>query len=322
MLSKQAILVAPRKFAFRHTELNPGKGQLLVRVSVCGLCGWELNHWRGAKGQLPMTLGHEWAGTVTALGEGVHGFSVGDKIAYLPTGADGLVGFAEYALANAANCFKLAAETDLKYALLEPLKCIVTALDATAACAGEYGVVIGCGPMGQWCLQVLAKAGLAGLAVVDIDDRRLEMAKQWGDVRTINPLREDMAAVVAEMSKEHMADFVIEGTGVASAADQAIACLRTGRGRLVFTSTLSQPYGGIDLAKALSKGAVFRFAMNAYSADGFNDMRRAVALLENGTFTVKALITHEFTLDTIQQAFEALEHRDQTDFVKGIVLCG
>ena len=127
--------------------------------------------------------------------------------------------------------------------------------------------------------------------------------------------------VVAEMSKGHMADVVVDGTGVAGTANQTMDCLRAGRGRLLFTTALSQPYGGVDLRKALSKGRDFHFAMNAYSANGFDDMRKAVALLENGTFAVKALITHEFASDTIRRAFEALEHRDQTDFVKGIVLC-
>ncbi|MBD5457864.1 MAG: alcohol dehydrogenase catalytic domain-containing protein, partial [Lachnospiraceae bacterium] len=84
MKFKKAVLVEPGRFEILEVEENPGRGQILVKVASCGLCNWELNFWQGKLGAgetEPLVLGHEWAGTVTALGEGVTDFQIGDKVA-------------------------------------------------------------------------------------------------------------------------------------------------------------------------------------------------------------------------------------------------
>ena len=93
MKCEQALLVKPRKFSFREINLEPSRGELLIKVKVCGLCKWELNHWKGQMGDCPMTLGHEVAGTVAEVGAEVTGFEIGNRVASL---VSKLAGFAEY----------------------------------------------------------------------------------------------------------------------------------------------------------------------------------------------------------------------------------
>lgn len=80
MKTKRAFLIAPGKFELREVDINPDPGQILVKVAACGVCNWEMNHWKGLLGECPQTLGHEWGGTVAALGEGITDIAVGDGV--------------------------------------------------------------------------------------------------------------------------------------------------------------------------------------------------------------------------------------------------
>lgn len=152
MKTKAAILVEPRRFEIREKELEMQADEVLIKIQVCGLCNWELNHFKGILGEYPMSLGHEWAGIIVDKGSEVNSFQIGDRVAVLP---DSLEGFAEFGVTKAKNCFLVGEGVDLKNVLLEPLKCVVTVLRAAAPEPGDYGVVVGCGPMGLWCIQAL-----------------------------------------------------------------------------------------------------------------------------------------------------------------------
>ena len=68
MGSKRAVLVEPRRFEFETADVSPSPTQVLVKIAACGLCNWELNHWKGIITPYPMRLGHEWAGTIIETG--------------------------------------------------------------------------------------------------------------------------------------------------------------------------------------------------------------------------------------------------------------
>ena len=104
MLAKQAVMAAPGQFDFREIDLVCQDDQIVVKVASCGLCNWELNHWKGyivpACGY-PFPLGHEWAGTVVETGKKVTKFKVGDKVSSL----EGSGAFADYLVCKeAAAC--------------------------------------------------------------------------------------------------------------------------------------------------------------------------------------------------------------------------
>ena len=195
MRSKVAILQEPGRFTIEERDVCCAADEVLVKVAVCGLCNWEKGFFTGVLPGAPCTLGHEWAGMVVETGSEVTTLQPGDKVAVFP---DALRGFAEYAPVKAANCFRLADHVDVYQGFAEPLKCVVTVLRSARPEAGDFGVVVGCGPMGLWCIQALAGRMLGGLIAVDIDDGKLAAAKQNGATHVINSKTQDAEALVRE----------------------------------------------------------------------------------------------------------------------------
>lgn len=318
MKFKRAFLTEPGKFAISEVDEEPKAGQVLVKVAACGLCNWELNFWKGSLNYYgyPHSLGHEWAGTVVELGEGVKDLKVGDKVTALP---NLLNGFAEYTVTHESNCCKVSPEIDLKYALGEPLKCILTVLRGAVPEAGDHAVIQGCGPMGLWCIQALSGNLLASLIAIDVDESKLELAKKFGATHVINPKKENAANQIAAITEGHMADLVIDGTGIPALLNTAQVYLKKGRGRLVLMSSHEESCKEFDFREAIKRSLQIIVSHPAYSTNPMDDLRRAVAFLNQGTFKVAEIVSHTFPLDNIQTAFETLENKP-ADYLKGIVI--
>ena len=144
------------------------------------------------------------------------------------------------------------------------------------------------------------------------------MAKKFGATHVINSKTEDARARIREITDGHMADFVIEGTGVNAVFDAAQDYLRASRGRLILMSS-HHDSGEFDFRKAIDLCANIIVPHPAYSQDPWDDFRRTVQLINNGTFVTKPLVTHEFKLSKIEKAFDMLEHKP-AGFNKGIVI--
>lgn len=317
MKFNRAYLIEPRKFEIIEVDEEPGEGQVLLKILGCGLCNWELNFWDGTLNYqgYPHKLGHEFAGVVEKVGAGCKTLKPGDKVSSVERGFGG---FAQYRVTNETSCELLADNINPQYAMGEPQKCIVTVLRAAAPECGDYGVVLGVGPMGMWCVQGLSGNTLAGLIVVDIDDEKLEMAKRFGATHVINSTKVNVQEEIREITKGHMADFVIEGTGIPKLLNDAQGYLKTGKGRLILMSSHHDECR-FDFRKAVAKGLEIRIAHPSYSVDERDDFRRAVTNINNGVFQNEPLITHVFKLSEIQKAFETLEHKP-SNFIKGIVV--
>jgi len=317
MKSKRAFLLAPRKFEIRETELTMRDDQMIIQNASCGLCTWDLNFWKGIlrTDEYPYPLGHEYAGTVIAVGKNVSGFQPGDKVASL----SGYQGFGEHAVCDPARSFKLAEDIDPKYALAEPVKCVTTVLQAASPCPGDYGVVLGCGPMGIWAIQALSGGYLSGLIAIDIDDRKLDLARKFGATLAINPKRENAYEAIAEYTHGHLADFLIEGTGVPEVLEQAMDYLKpSGRAKLLLMSSHQRGAASFDFRKAITKAIDLHIPHPLHALNPMDDLRRAVSLLNQGTYQIKPLVTHEFPLSLINEAFDTLEHRPD-GYLKGLV---
>lgn len=315
MITKRAILTAPGEFSIIKDDVAPSDEELLIKVEVCGLCNWELNHYAGIVGTCPQPLGHEWAGYVVDMGSKVEGFSVGDKVTVLPV----YVGFAEYAVVDYRKAFKLRPETNIMHALGEPLKCVVTVIRAANASAGDFGIIYGCGPMGLWAAQILSGNFLAGLIAVDIDDNKLALAKKFGATDVINPRKQDVIEATKEITKGHMADFVIEGTGVPELLNTCVRLLRTtGRGRVVLMSSHKEPCKEFDFREMVSRSAELVAAHAKYSSDQIEDIKRGIGFLESGVIRMDKIITHKYPLEDIGHAFQDLLHKPD-DYIKGVI---
>ena len=314
MKSRRAILVEPKRFEIHEVDVEPGPGQVMVQVGVCGLCNWEMNHWHGKLGTCPQSIGHEAAGIVAELGANVTGFAIGDRV----TGYGG-PGHSEFALYNQDTCFHLADEVPLGEALGEPLACICNVVNGTEPQVGDFGVIVGCGPMGLWAIQALAGNTLAGLIAVDVADWKLDFAKQFGASHTINPKSEDAVARIREITGGHMADFVIEGTGVPAVIQQGMSYLRGRRGRLSLMSAHEEVGPAFDWQPMIAAGHQIRATHPGWSMDNKDDLRRAILLLNQRVFRSDQIISHRFPLENIQEAFETVENKPP-DFLKGVVI--
>ena len=156
---------------------------------------------------------------------------------------------------------------------------------------------------------------LAGLIAIDIDPKHLELAKKYGATHVINSAEEDVEARIAQITKKHMADFVIEGTGIGKVVDQSMNYVRK-LGRLIVMSSFKKPADSFDLRVAVAKG--IRIIVAHGSETQADDWRRSVELINNGTYEIKELITHEFSLDDINTAFQMLENKPQ-GYIKGLI---
>lgn len=314
MKSRVAFLEKPGILGIHELEVEPAPDQMLVKVSVCGLCNWELNHFHGLYGECPQPLGHEWAGIVVKVGEKIKRFAAGDAV----TGY-GNSGFADYMTVYEHDCFKLSDGVKAEDALGEPLKCIVTVLRAAAPEAGDYGVVLGCGPMGLWCIQALKGRLLGKLIAVDISAEKLSLAQKYGASHVINPKEEDAEKKITALTDGHMADFVIEGTGIPDLLNTSLKYVKNSRGRVILMSSHEKPAREFDFRRAIEKGTEIRVAHPLYSLNQHEDMRRAVNLLNNGVFNMDEIVTHKFKLEDIQAAFETLNMKPE-GYIKGVVI--
>ena len=279
METRRAFLAEPGRFEIVKQDIQPADRELLVKVEVCGLCNWEINHFQGIVGNCPQTLGHEWAGVVVDMGKDVVGFELGDHVVAMPV----YVGFADYAVIDYERVIKIDKNLPLTHALGEPLKCVITVTRAANAKPGDCGVIYGCGPMGLWSTQVLAGGNLNALVCVDIDDEKLALAKKYGATHTVNPLRDDVQRTVEEATNGHLADFVIEGTGIPELLNDCVKLLRlTGRGRIVLMSSHKHPCKNFDFREMVTRCAELVVAHAKYSENQMEDMRRGLRLLERG----------------------------------------
>ena len=316
MKSRRAFLVEPGRFEISEADVAPAMDEVMVKVSACGLCNWEINHWKGFLGQYPQTLGHEYGGTVVALGRGTDNFTEGDLVTGL---GDDMIGFSDYAVFHKSKCFKLKKNFDPRHVLGEPLKCVVTVLRGAAPEAGDVGIMLGCGPMGLWCIQGLSGNSLSALIALDIDDEKLKLAKAFGATHVINTRTQDAVQVISEITGGHMVDFVIEGTGIPEILNKGMYYLKKGRGRLILMSSHeAAAASGFDFRPAVERSLEIRVAHPGYSMDQTEDMRRAAVFMNKGVFRMDGIVSHIFKLENIQKAFETLENKP-AGYMKGVV---
>jgi S-(hydroxymethyl)mycothiol dehydrogenase len=232
---------------------DPGPGEAVVNVQACGVCHTDLHYREGGiNDEFPFLLGHEAAGVVEAVGPGVTGVVPGDYVilnwravcgncraclrgrpwycfathnaAQKMTLADGTVlssalgigAFAEKTLVAAGQCTKV--DPDARPAVAGLLGCGVmaglgAAINTGGVSRGDSVAVIGCGGVGNAAILGSSLAGAAKIIAVDVDDRKLHLAGQFGATHTVNSKTTDPVEAIRELTGGHGADVVIEAVG-------------------------------------------------------------------------------------------------------------
>ncbi|MGC8786980.1 MAG: zinc-dependent alcohol dehydrogenase [Anaerolineae bacterium] len=317
--SKYAELLSPGKFMLKEEELEITDDQVLVKVLVSGICKYDLTYYKGILGTFPARIGHEPTGIVEQVGRNVRQFKPGDRVTGLYQKA-GLYqkGFATYAVGDPESLVEVPGHVPLEHALGEPLKCVSTILRAASPEFGDYVLLIGCGFMGLLVLAGLVGQGPEMIIAADVSDRRLALAAELGAQVTLNPSKVDLEHEVARLTHRHGVDVAIELTGSPEPVEMAARTLRPGRAKFILAGWHGVP-ATYNLRCWTHPGAIVHCPHPAYSLDPMDDLRRAINGLARGIFPMERLITHRFTLDEIQKAFEVADKGGE-DYIKGIIL--
>ena len=317
-------------------EPQPAAGQVKIRVRAAGICGTDWHIYQDEfKTQPPVVMGHEVAGEVAAVGDGVAGrfpgvqpgarvttetyFATCGECRYCRDGRENLClnrrsigsavhgGFTQYVVVPAQNVHPLPDNVDFEAgALTEPLACVVHGvLDARAVQPGDVAVIAGPGAIGLLTLQVAKAAGATVVVLgTDVDEQRLQLARDLGADHTLNVQRDDAAALVAELSDEGLgADVVLECSGAGPAAQQLLELVRRG-GRYVQIGLFGKP-----IAWDLDQVCYKELTVTGSNASVPSAWRRALRLLADGTVQTKPLITHRFAITEWEDAFAVFEEK-------------
>jgi len=311
---------------------GPGEGEVLVRVHAASICGTDLhimdwNEWAERRiHDVPITFGHEVAGTVEAVGPEVHHLEPGTFVAaethiacrHCSTcrtgrehicenlrilGVDTEGAFAELVVLPAHNAWVVGPGIDPDVAsIMEPFG---NAVHATFGPEGGEDIatnavaVIGCGPIGLFAIGVARSLGAWKVIAVEPNDYRRAMAQEMRADLVVDPATEDPVEAVMEATNGQGAEVVLEMSGNASAIDQGTRMLARG-GRM---SLLGLPDGSVTLD--LNDQVIFKEArlQGITGREMFRTWQQTTTLLSTGRVDVAPVITHRFPLERFEEAF-------------------
>lgn len=257
---KAAVWHGKGKIAIESRDLpEPAIGEVLLRIRTAGICGTDLTIYQGKfdpkRCVPPLVPGHEMCGVIEKLGQGVEGWSVGERVIVDPLiscgrcyacrhgfahvctslqllGIDRDGGLAEYATAQAGRLHRLPEQvTDLEGALVEPVAVAVHNVRRAQLAIGDSALVVGGGPIGLLIAMVARCAGCSKLAISEINEHRRELAGRLG-FRTYAPAAERYRERLREDFEGVGPDVVFEAAGNAAGYQSAIDSVRV-RGRIV-----------------------------------------------------------------------------------------
>lgn len=294
-----------------------GPGELLVKVRASGICGSDLMEWyRIAKA--PLVLGHEIAGEVAEVGEGLERYRLGDRVVVChhvpcqrcrycqrghPSVCDTLRsthlepgGFAEYVRVPRLNVelgtFFLPASLSFEEgSFAEPLGCVLRAQRAAAVGREQSVLVIGSGISGLLHVQLARSRGAAPVVACDVNPRRLEAAVALGAHAAIEA-GGDLAERLRQINQGRLADVVIVCAGSSSAASAATRCVERGGTLLFFAPTPA----GTTVPLPLFEFWRDEIAVLTSYAASPEDMRQALTLLDRGEVKAGPMISHRLGL--------------------------
>lgn len=317
----------------RVIEIEEGPiadNQVRVEVKYCGVCGTDVHIYEGEGGSStvkpPIIIGHEFSGVVNAVGKNVKRVQVGDRVAVDPNDMCGECyfcrnaqahfcmnaigvgttypgGFAEYMTIREKQVFKIPDSLSFKAAaLVEPVSCCLHGIDLCDIKTGQTVLIIGAGPIGLLMLQLAKMSGAGKIIVSEIVPEKRLIALKYGAHIVIDPINEDMGAVLSANSTN--VDCVIECAGTTRTIEQAIQY--AGRGATVMMFGLVAPDATVTIKpyeiflKEINLKASF---INPYTFD------RAIEILMLGKIKVDEIITDVISLDEINKVFEDVGFR-------------
>lgn len=305
-----------------------GYGELLVRVRACGVCGTDLMHWY-QKPKAPLVLGHEIAGDVEQVGDGVEELKPGDRVFvhhhvacflchYCLHGDYTLCerfgkthvdpgGFAEYVRVPRANAegdtLKIPGSMTYEAAtLIEPTACCIRGLAKTNLKEGDDLLVVGAGSIGLTFVQLGKRVtGVRRVVVSEFIPDRIQAALSFGADVAVDPSTGKLCDAVAKATEGRGADAAVVTAGSAEAIESAVESVRRGGTVVVFAPPRPRERITLDPSKLFFSEVRL---VSSYSCSHV-ETRQARDLMADGTLQVERLITHRFKLAEISEAVRA-----------------
>lgn len=330
----QQVMTAPGVIEFRETPRPiAAEGQVLVRIMRIGICGSDIHVYHGKHPftRYPVTQGHEVSGRIEAVGSGVEGLSVGQKVTIEPQVCCGhcypcthgkynlceelkvmefqTTGTAsEYFAVDAAKVTPLP-ET-MSYdegAMIEPLAVTVHAAKRFPELKGARVAILGCGPIGILLMQSCKALGAASVLVTDVSDYRLSVARSVGADYAVNTGETDMEQALRDAFGSDKADVIYDCAGSDITMGQAIRCARKGS-TIVLVAVFSK-MASVDLAVLNDHELELNTSM-MYRHEDYVD---AIRLVSEGKVQLRPLMSRHFAFRDYLEAYQYIdENREMT----------
>ncbi|WP_174234298.1 L-threonine 3-dehydrogenase [Bacillus sp. V59.32b] len=304
--------------------------EVLIKVKATSICGTDVHiytwdEWSQSRVKPPYVFGHEFSGEVMEVGSKVSSVTVGDFVSaetHLVCGTcpqcltgqyhickhTQIIGvdtqgcFAEYVAVPAGNLWKNPKEMPYDVASIqEPMgNAVHTVLSGEVV--GKAIAIIGCGPIGIMAVGVAKAAGAAQVIAFDVNDYRLDLAKQMGATTIVNSKKDDPLKTVENLTDGNGVDVVCEMSGHPQAINQGFKMVTNG-GRV---SILSLPVRPVEIN--ITEDIVFK-GINVHGITGrqmFKTWQQVSSLLALGQVDVKPMITHHFPLEDFEKGFELM----------------
>ena len=343
MLTKGVVIHGQEDFRYQDIEIpDPGEEEVLVEIESCGICAADPKIYYGnayfaqvAYSYAPIVAGHEFMGRVVKLGPGAgekYGLKEGDRAIpenIVPCGKCWWCKRGEYNLCDPHAVFGIVQYNGgwakhMLYpkgsivhkvpenvtwddaAVIEPLACGLHGVNRAKIQFGETVVVMGCGPIGLFMLQGVKLKNPKCVIAIDMDDHRLEVAKDLGADMTINPGRDDAIEKVKSVTEDGIGcDVVLEAAGTNKSVRSAVDMLRRG-GRLmefsVFAEEVSLDWSIISDIKELE-------IIGGHL--GFHTYPTAIDFLSRGLITSRGIVSEPFPLEDFKKAIDISKRRQQ-----------
>lgn len=307
---------------------EPGIDDVLIKIKRTSICGTDVHiynwdEWSQKTIPVPMVTGHEYVGTVAAVGSNVRNVRVGELVSgegHLVCGGcrNCLAGrrhlcrntqgvgvnragaFAEYLCIPAANVWACDPNISLDViSCFDPLgNAVHTALAFDVL--GEDVLITGAGPIGIMAAAVARHAGARKVVITDVNPYRLDLARKLGVTRAVDVRIERLSDVMAQMGMKEGFDVGLEMSGNASAFGDMVKVMRHG-GKIALLGIL-QPDTRIDWNNVVFNGLTIK---GIYGREMYETWYKMTAMLQSG-LDIEPVITHRFPIDQFQQGFEIM----------------
>lgn len=305
-----------------------GPNDVLIKIKKTAICGTDMHiykwdEWSQKTIPVPMTVGHEYVGTVAGMGSEVKGLKIGQRVSgeghlvcghcrncragrrHLCRNTTGVGvnrpgAFAEYLVIPAENAFPIPDDIpDDIAAIFDPFgNATHTALSFDLV--GEDVLITGAGPIGIMAVAICRHVGARHIVITDVNEYRLDLAKKMGATRAVNVSKEKVTDVMHELGMTEGFDVGLEMSGVPAAFRSMLEAMNHG-GKIAMLG-IPPSEAAVDWNQVIFKGLIIK---GIYGREMYETWYKMVAMIQSG-LDLTPIITHRFNVADFQQGFETM----------------